>query len=113
MSTPTFTITTPVDNKVVTLKKYITGREKRSLTNVFLNGDLQFSADAKDIKGLKGNLVELAEDLAIKTVVEAVDGIADNVVEAVLNMHANDYTFVITEINKVTNDQAGEEVKKN
>ena len=110
---PTITITTPREGKVVILKTFITGREKRALTSIFLNGDLQFSADAKDIKGLKGGIIEQAEDLALRTVVVSIDGVADDVVGGVLNMHAQDYSFVVAEVNKITSDVGGDEIKKN
>lgn len=113
MNTPTKTIKTPISEHEVILKTFITGRERRDLTNVFLTGDLSFSADAKDVKGLKGSLVAQAEDLAIKTVVMAVDGKEDNVVNAVLDMHAQDYAFVIAEVNKVTSDAVSADIKKN
>jgi len=113
MDKTTITITTPVDKKIVVLKSFINGREKRALTSVFLNGEIDFSADAKNIKGIKGSLIETAEDLSIKTIVISVDGKSDDVVNAVLNMHSQDYTFIIGEINKITADVGGEEVKKN
>jgi hypothetical protein len=113
MDRPTLTIETPVDKKQVVLKAYITGREKRALTNVFLNGDLQFSASGKEVKGIKGELIEKAEDLALRTIVVEVDGITDDVVNAVLNMHAQDYAFVVEEVNKITADTKGDDVKKN
>lgn len=113
MENTTTTFTTPIGKKVVVIKNFITGREKRALVNVFLNGEVQFSADAKDIKGLKGGLVAIAEDLAIKTVVVSVGGSTEDVVKAVLDMHSQDYSFVVNEVNKVTSDQTGEEVKKN
>ena len=113
MERETYTVTTPSGKHNVTLKTYITGREKRSLTNVFLNGDLQFSASGADIKGLKGGLVEQAEDLGFNTVIVSIDGQSANIVETVLNMHAQDYEFIVKEVNKVTSDQIGNEVKKN
>ena len=109
----TITVKTPNSNQTIILKSYITGRDRRELTNVFLNGDMQFSADGKDIKGLKGNMVALAEDLALKTVVLSIDGDSSDIVNKILNMHAQDYSFVVKEVNKITSDVYGEEVKKN
>ena len=109
---PTITVVTPT-GITVRLNEYITGREKRALTNVFLTGDLTFSADAGQVKGLKGSMVETAEDLAIKTVVVSVDGKTDDIVNSVLNLRSEDYAFVVKEINKITADLKGEELKKN
>lgn len=109
---PTIVVVSP-RGITVRLNEYITGREKRALTNVFLTGDLTFSANAEQVKGLKGSMVEMAEDLAIRSVVVSVDGKTDDIVNEVLNLHAEDYAFVIREINKITADLKGEEVKKN
>lgn len=113
MDRDTLTITTPVANKVVVLKSYITGREKRALTNIFLTGELQFSTDAKDIKGLKAGLVEQAEDLAFRTVIVSIDGKTEDIVNSVLNLPAQDYSYIVKAVNDITADKKGEEVKKN
>lgn len=120
MDRETKIITTPVEKHEVEIYSYITGREKRALTNVFLSGNLSFNMDNKDIQGLRGNLVEQAEDLAFRTIIKEVDkhkegdlvnGKPFSIVETVLNMHAGDYAFVVSEVNKISEDKGFEEKK--
>ena len=107
----TYTVKTPVSNQEVVLKTYITGREKRALVNIFLSGDVSFDAAGKNVSGLKGDLVDKAENLALATVVVSVDGKADNVVDAILDMNYADYAFVKAEVEKITADKRFEEKK--
>lgn len=112
MERETVQIITPLTNKTITLKSYLTGREKRALTNVYLQGDITFDKTGQNIQGLKGSLMETAENLAISTVVVSFEGVeVAGIVDAVLDLPASDYTFVIAEINKVTSDKVFEEKK--
>jgi len=106
MERETKVIVTPVGKKEVVLKAYIIGREKRALTNVFLSGDLSFSVEGKNVQGLKGNLIEKAENLALETVVVSIDGKADKVLDTILDMHADDYAFIVASVNAITTDQS-------
>jgi len=101
----TITIETPIEKHQVVLKSYLTGREKRSITSVFLR-NAQIDAVGKDtaIKGMTGSVVEEAENTALSTVIVSIDGTAENIVERVLDMHSGDYAFLVSEVNKITSD---------
>jgi len=116
MQRDTITITTPLSKQVVVLLSYITGREKRTIDNSIVTADLQFSVDSqdkKDVKGLKGSMVEYMEDKAISTIVVSIDGQTDDIVNKILNMKAKDYSAVIEVVNNVQADKIGTDIKKN
>lgn len=94
--------TTP-SGKEVELKTYITGREKRSIQNIFL-GKIEMSVSGKEtqLSKINGDLVEQAENKSIEVIVVSVGGNTENVVDLVLDLRAEDYDFVIKEINLLT-----------
>ena len=104
MERETKIIQTPNKHKVE-MKSYITGREKRELRSIFLK-EMNFGIQdgGTEIKEMKGDIIDKAEDKAIEIVVVSVDGKKENVVDAVLSMNSKDYDFIIKEINKVTKD---------
>ena len=100
-------ITTPIDKHKVVLKSFITGRDSRELKNVYFK-DAEFYLDGAQPKSSKLDMAKLtqeAEDKAIEIVVVSVDGKEDNKVDAILDMRKQDSDFVISEINKVANDE--------
>ncbi len=106
MERTTKKVITPVEKHEVVLKDYITGGEKRSLISIFLN-DTELTgneAGGGSIKGLKGKLIEEAENLALKIVIVSIDGSIENIVSRALDFRAEDYTFLVNEVNKITSD---------
>lgn len=100
--------TTPSGFKVE-IKTYITGREKRELTNVFLTNDIKFNSESKDIAGINANLIDKAQDLALKTIVVSIDDSTEGIVETILDMKVEDYNAIVKAVNEVQN--LGEEKK--
>lgn len=126
MERETITITTPLDKRVIVIKSYITGREQRALTNVFLQNMSDFNVDqsGKDVNVKKVNpsLVEEADNLAWKTVVVSIDGRKDgeevngkmfSIVNEILDMKLQDYNFVADKVKEVTADKHFLDEKKN
>lgn len=121
MERETKTFTTPISKQSVVVKTYLTGREKRALTNVFLQGGLSFNADTKNVSGIDFKLVDQEQDLTLRTVIVSIDGKKDgeavegsapfSVVDAVLDMRAEDMEAVVKEINAVKGDASFEEKK--
>ena len=105
MDRETKVVITPLGNNNVVIKTYLTGREKRALTNIYLKGDMSFNLEGKDIKGFKGEIIEEAENLAWKTVIVSIDGKSENIVEIILDMRVEDYQFVINEVNNIVSDK--------
>lgn len=105
MERQTKTITTPVGKIEVVLYEWLTGGEKRALTSIFLKDvDIETRGTTPKFTGLKGSIVEEAENLAIETIVVSIGGNKENKLEGVLAMHARDYQFIVDAINKITND---------
>lgn len=104
MERETKKITTPIGKQVVEMKTYLTGREKRALTNIYLKGNLSFNLDDKDIKGFKGDILEEAENFAWKTVIVSIDGKTENIVDTILDMRAEDYQAIVKAVNEIVSD---------
>lgn len=105
------TIDTPVSKTKVVLKSWLTGREKRTIQAVYLN-EASFKDNAVEIKG---DLVSKAQDEAIRTIVVSVGdvkGEPEKVLNALLDLHDDDYQTVIAEINKLTREKDEETAKK-
>lgn len=111
MNRETLTVTTPISKQVVVLNTYLTGREKRQLTNIFLQGNLQFNTESKNVSGIDYALIDKEQDTVWGLVVVSVDGSSEDVVNKILDMRAEDYDFVVKEVNKVRNDTKFEEKK--
>ena len=101
-SRPTKELTTP-NGHVVILKEYLTGREKRELTNIFFGNNLTLSPEG-GVEGLNAAAVNAAQDLAFKTVIVSIDGSAEKIVDTILDMHAEDYSAIVVAVNEVSND---------
>lgn len=109
------TVTTPSGHKVE-LKSYITGREKRELTNIYFQSKIDYNAETKDVKGFNAEIVDKAQDLAFRLIIVSFDGKKDgvdgfSVVNAILDMRSADYEFVVAQVNKVTEDKDFEQKK--
>ncbi len=119
MPRETITITTPQDKHALVLHSYITGREQRALTNIFLQNMADFSVNPHEqdfnVKKVNPMLVDEADNLAWKTVVVSIDGHKDgdvitegteqktfSVVDAILDMKLADYTFVVDKVKDIT-----------
>lgn len=112
----TISITTPVGKQTLVLNSYITGREKRTLTNSYFGGSLEFDVHSENIKGLNPDAMDKAQEIAFKTVVISIDGKKDgendfSLVDTILDMRAEDYDFVVKEVNKITSDKSFEQKK--
>jgi hypothetical protein len=114
MERETKIIITPVGKKNIEIHTYITGREKRALTNVYLDGKLGFDIENQKVDNISHDMIDKAQDLAFKTCVVSIDGKKDGeiqLVEAILDLQSPDYDFVVAEINKVTTGTLDEEKK--
>ena len=110
MNRETIEIVTPVEKHVIVLNSYITGREKRALQNVYLEGDVSFDAEAKRVGGMKMDvLTNKATDLTWQFVIVSFDGKKDgendfSIKEAVLDLRQKDYDCLVAAVNGVTTD---------
>lgn len=109
----TKTITTPVGKHNVELKTYITGREKREISNIFLKG-MKVTTDGSVASTIDVSVNQEANDKAWELVVVSIDGKKSNeisIIDTVLDMHVEDTNFVKAEVNKITADKEFEEKK--
>lgn len=96
-------VTTPVGKEKVTLKAFITGGDKRAIQAPFLRA-AKMRIGAESTAGeVSGDVVTESEDAAINAIVLEIDGSSENILQRVLAMRAEDYQFVIDEVNKITN----------
>lgn len=98
----------------VEIKTYLTGREKRELMSVFLGKNLSVSPDGANVAGLDAATVAEAQDLTFKTVIVSIDGHKEgdiigegenaktfSIVDAVLDMHGDDFDAVVKAVNEI------------
>ena len=108
------TITTPKEKHEVILKTYITGREQRMLRNALIKDVTFQGGKGIETSGIKSSAIEQAENIAIDVLVVSVDGKEGNEkLDAILDMHVEDYNFVISEIDKIRSGKDVEEKKMN
>lgn len=96
-------ITTPVHKHRVVLKAWITGRERMAFEAPFLDAmQLEVRERRPEFKKIEARkLAEETIKATIETVVVSVDGNKENRGDRVLDMHGDDYDFVMKEIDKV------------
>ena len=74
-------------NHVVTLREYLTGREKRAVKNALWHGKKMQIRDGKgESDPVPMDEIDASTDKTIELMVVAVDGKAENVLETVLDM---------------------------
>ena len=114
MERETITIKTPISGTILILNTYLTGREKRALTNIYLTGDMEFDTEEGKVKKMDYSLIDKAQDLAFKTIIVSIDGKIEgeiSIIETILDLREDDMKFVIKEVDKVTNPKEEEEKK--
>jgi hypothetical protein len=100
----TQTFTTPLGGKTVVIKSWMTGRDKVAIQSaVNEQFKVNFGMDG-GAAGASSTLAAMAagNDVALERLVVSVDGVTANVKDLVLDMHSQDYDFVIEQVNKVT-----------
>jgi len=99
--TPTKTLTTKAGHKVV-IKEWITGREKREITKIFLY-DLEKEKKEGDQESsnIKMSIAEETEKKAIETLVISVNGSTENILNNLLDLPAQDYEEVNSVISEI------------
>jgi hypothetical protein len=99
-------LTTPNGHKIE-VKQWITGRDARDI-NAVLFDEMEIGTAQPTIGA--GKLTKMI-DKQIECVVTKVDGVAEGILDKVLDMRSDDYTFIVAEVQKVAN-QAETDKKK-
>lgn len=102
--TKTTQITTPVNGHVVEIKDWITGRDIEHINGAFFEGTKVKPTSAG---GVEFGAIDLSKSTEvthrnIQAWIVSVDGVKENVLEDVLNMHKDDYNFVVASIDEMS-----------
>jgi len=102
---PTKEIVTPVQNKKVILKEWITGREQEYIQEPIMNA-ASFKAglgNVAEMTDFKTSAITETNHRTIEAMVVSVDGMneKEKILDAVLDMHKDDKDFVMEEIDKL------------
>lgn len=108
MDRETIKIKTPIGKQELVLKAWLTGGEKRDITNSLINGLKVDGAGAADLN-MTSDLVNKSQDAALEIIIISIDGETEDIVKTVLDMRSKDFDYIVEEINKITTD---EELKK-
>lgn len=98
----------------VELYTYITGREAREISNVFLEG-MTFQVDATGqtkTNEMSAGIASKAQDKAIELLVVSVNGDKENVLQKVLDLPKADFDEVLKEVDVIQNGLAPEKKTK-
>jgi len=99
----------PISGSDVELKSFITAREKREIRSVLL-GAADFDIAGKSVSAIKPETINQAEDKTFELIVVSVNGNKESILETIMNLHSQDYEFLLIEVNKITEGLA---LKKN
>jgi hypothetical protein len=110
MERTTKKITLPITQSEVEIYSYITGGEKRQLTEI-LTSNISADVTGQTKGDIPLSLVYQANDKAIEILVKSVSGETSEVLSLVSNLPEKDYDFVVSEINKITNNTDYQEKK--
>lgn len=90
----TKTLETPVGKQKVEFKAYLTGKDIRENRRMLVR--LADEGKAKSVDAL-----DESENALISQIVLSVDGNKEGVLDTVLGMHAEDYNFVLENVNDI------------
>jgi len=91
----------------IIVNTYITGRELRNIESAMMDKlEMSQKDGTQEITGFKGSMLSDRQDMQIKAVVVSVDGVTENIIDAVLDLPATeseqimDYVRTLTEPKK-------------
>jgi hypothetical protein len=93
----------------VVLRTFITGRQKRYITDAFLEDVQLTQAGDKQNFSVAASKANVATDRALESLIVSVNGKTDNVVAAVLDLPAADSDEIIAKVNEITADKKKDE----
>lgn len=85
------------------LVEYITGREKREITEIFFGAMALANGDKSAIT--RPGTMNSADDKAIQIVVRSLDGSTENILERILDLPVEDYTEISDAVAEVANSK--------
>lgn len=104
----TISIVTPVGGVKVVLKAWITGRERREINKALIdNSEL---VDGKYL--FKASKINETKDAALNLIITSVGDKTTDFLDDILDMHSDDYDFIIKTVDEITSEKKEEESKK-
>jgi hypothetical protein len=95
-------IITPINKVKVSLKEWITGRDEVEIQRPITAIKLQIGEAGHSMGEINaGEASEKSKNIAIEKVVISVNGKTEGILDAILDMHKQDYQFVISEVDKI------------
>lgn len=98
------------EHKLV-INTYITGREARDIESVMMNKLEVGGLEGKpEIKGFNAEMLSDRQDLQVKAVIVSIDGVTENVVDAVLDLPSTESEEImkyVLEITEPKKEEAG------
>ena len=103
-------IVLPVSGSKVALSTWMTGGEWQEMQNELFAG-MKINPMEPQTGQFDGLMMAKASEKALELLVVSIDGVKEDCVKKLKEMHFKDYRFVVDEVNKITQD-TGEETKK-
>lgn len=117
MERETIELITPIGGDKVLVKKWLTGGESERLQEIFLDkyesnfNDLDDKGNPKVNIPLSGKTIIEARHRTIETMILSINGKKENILQTVLDMRTEDYTFINDELNKISKKEENIEKK--
>lgn len=109
MDRETRTIILPVSNKEVVIKSYLTGREQRQIQNAYFTEKLQVGSTAQFSLG--ADTLNRGQEAGWLAVIVTVDGKNDDIINRVLDLRVEDYSYLVEQVNKIASPVLSDEKK--
>ena len=115
MPRETKTVKTPAGNELV-LIAYITGREQRQLTSLYMNNGVTVDPVTGVIQGIKNDLIIQGQDLSWRLIIQSFNGKKDgvegfNLIDTILDLSSDETNFITSEVDKVIGDASFKQKK--
>lgn len=92
----------PVSELGVSLKAWITAREKREISSILLEGTT-FDAKNNDFSGINPALLTKLQDKQIELVVISIGDKKEGLAEVALDLREEDFNFLMTQVEEIVN----------
>ncbi len=100
---PTQEIITPVGKNKILIKEWMTGREQEYIQEPIINA-VSFRQNERgtaDMTDFKTSAISESTHRTVEMMVVSIDGKPENILNTALDMHKDDYEFIIAEIEKI------------
>lgn len=103
MQRETRKITTPAGHEIEVVA-YLTGRDKRAITNVYIGENISVDPVTQAVKGINSAMIDKGQEVAWKTIIISIDGKKEpeiSIVDTILDMRSEEYDFIVKNVNEI------------